>query len=112
MFTRSYFLFAGYSFLLIFSGWQICTYYNGYKENLENKALQIVKDGISEYQKVQAQGLEDTKVLLQKQKSSTIIKERTIVEKPIYQNVCLDEDGVSILRDYKTRSAEIIGGKK
>lgn len=41
-----------YTVLMLFSGWQIHTYYVGYQENQAAQVQKIVKDGISEFQKI------------------------------------------------------------
>lgn len=101
-----------YTMLMMFSGWQIHTYYDGYKQNQEQKVELIIKEGISKYQKEQAQGLADTLNLLKDAKTNTIIKEPTIINRPIYMKQCMDQDGVELLKQYKNNSADIINGKK
>lgn len=101
-----------YTVLMLFSGWQIHTYYVGYQENQAAQVQKIVKDGISEFQKNQAQGLADTLGLLDKAKVNVTTKEKTIINQPIYLEKCMDQPGVDLLKDYKEASAEIINGKK
>lgn len=95
---------------MLFAGWQIHTYYNGYQQSITDKVLKVVENGVSTYQSKQAQGLEDTKELLKNAKSETIIKERTIVNRPIYMNTCMDQDGVDLLTSYKNKAKSIIEG--
>jgi hypothetical protein len=101
-----------YTVLTIFGGWQIHTYYNGYQDSLDQKVQKIVDEGISVYQRNQAQGLQDQKDLLSDARVNTIIKEKTILAKPIYLQQCMDQAGVDLLKQYKQESADIINGKK
>ncbi|AFC21610.1 Rz-like spanin [Cronobacter phage vB_CsaM_GAP32] len=104
--------FVLYTVLMVFGGWKVHTYYVGYQQNLEAKVEQVVKDGISTYQRNQAQGLEDTKNLLKDAKTNTIIKESTIVNRPIYMQQCIDQAGVDLLKQYREDSKNIINGTK
>lgn len=101
-----------YSIVLVFGGWKVHTYYDGYKESLDQKVEKIVDAGISKYQSAQAQGLEDQKDLLADAKTNTIIKEKTILQQPIYLQQCMDQAGVDLLKEYRQNSADIINGKK
>lgn len=100
-----------YTVLMVFGGWKVHTYYDGYQANLDHKVELIVKDGISLYQREQAQGLEDQKKLLEGAKTNTIIKESKVINQPIYMKECMNQDGVDLLSEYKRQSAEIINGK-
>lgn len=100
-----------YTVLMIFGGWKVHTYYDGYQANLDHKVELIVKEGISTYQRAQAQGLEDQKNLLEGAKTNTIIKEKTILQQPIYLQQCMDQAGVDLLNEYRKQSADIINGK-
>ncbi|UYE98587.1 structural protein [Xanthomonas phage XbC2] len=101
-----------YSIILVSGGWKVHTYYDGYKESLDQKVEKIVDAGISKYQSAQAQGLEDQKGLLADAKTNTIIKEKTILQQPIYLQQCMDQAGVDLLKEYRQNSADIINGKK
>ncbi len=101
-----------YTVLMVFGGWKIHTYYDGYQQNLEAKVQQVIDNGISTFQRNQAQGLEDTKNLLDSAKTNTIIKEKTIVNRPIYMQQCIDQAGVDLLKQYREESKDIINGTK
>ena len=101
-----------YTAIAMFGGWKIHTYYDGYQSNLDQKVEKIVADGVSKYQSTQAQSLEDQKTLLDSAKTNTIIKEKTILQQPIYMQQCIDQAGVDLLKQYKAESADIINGKK
>lgn len=94
-----------------YSGWKVNSYYVGYQQNLEKIVQDSINKSVSDFQRQQAQGLEDTKKLLDGVKTNTIYKERTIVNKPIYLNGCMDEEGVNLLREYKNESSNIINKK-
>ncbi len=100
-----------YTVLTVLGGWQIHTYYTGYKENLDHKVEMIVKEGISNYQKEQAQNLIDQKDLLRSAAGKVQLKERTIIQQPIYMKTCINEAGAELLKQYKKESADIINGK-
>lgn len=104
--------FVLYTIIMVFGGWKVHTYYDGYKESLDQKVEKIVDAGISKYQSAQAQGLEDQKDLLADAKTNTIIKEKTILQQPIYLQQCMDQAGVDLLKEYRQQSADIINGKK
>jgi len=104
--------FVLYTIIMVFGGWKVHTYYDGYKESLDQKVEKIVDAGISKYQSAQAQGLEDQKDLLADAKTNTIIKEKTILQQPIYLQQCMDQAGVDLLKEYRQNSADIINGKK
>lgn len=104
--------FVLYTIVMVFGGWKVHTYYNGYQESLDQKVEKIVDAGISKYQSAQAQGLEDQKDLLADAKTNTIIKEKTILQQPIYLQQCMDQAGVDLLKEYRQNSADIINGKK
>lgn len=105
-------VFVLYTVLLIFGGWQIHTYYNGYQDSLDQKVQKIVDDGISDYQRNQAQGLEDQKKLLKNSISNAIRKENDILNKPIYMQQCMDQFGMELLKKYKQESSNIITGEE
>lgn len=104
--------FVLYTIVMVFGGWKVHTYYNGYQESLDQKVEKIIDAGISKYQSAQAQGLEDQKDLLADAKTNTIIKEKTILQQPIYLQQCMDQAGVDLLKEYRQNSADIINGKK
>ena len=97
-----------------YSGWKVHSYRVGYQQNLEKIVQESIDKSVSEFQKKQAQGLEDTKKLLANAKTNTILKENTIVNQPIYMNKCMEQQGVELLEDYKKESYFIInkGAKK
>ncbi|QOI71642.1 putative membrane protein [Erwinia phage pEa_SNUABM_47] len=101
-----------YTVLMLFSGWQVHTYYVGYQQNIEQKIEKIVDNGIRNYQQNQAKGLEDTKSLLDNARVNTIIKEPTIINRPIYMQQCMDQAGVDLLKQYKLDSKAAIEGTK
>lgn len=100
-----------YTVLTVFGGWQMHTYYDGYQQNIEAKVEKIVDEGITRFQRNQAQGLEDTKNLLEQARTNTIIKEPTIINRPIYMQQCMDQAGVDLLKQYREDSKNIINEK-
>lgn len=101
-----------FTVLMLFSGWQIRTYYDGYQQNIAEQVQKVVDNGISTFQRNQAQGLEDIKGNLKDVKTNTIVKESTIVNRPIYMQQCIDQDGVDLLQQYKDDSIKVREGKK
>lgn len=110
-FVILYFLSLGIAFS---SGWKVHEYYVGYQQNLEKIVQESIDKGITDYQKKQAQGLEDTKKLLSGVKTNTILKENTntIINQPIYYERCMNQPGVDILEVYKKESALLINPPK
>ncbi|SOK58431.1 hypothetical protein [Yersinia phage fHe-Yen9-04] len=101
-----------YTVLMLFSGWQVRTYYDGYQQNIVEKVQKVVDTGVSTMQRNQAQGFENIKVNLKEANNKTIIKEPTIVNRIIYAQQCIDQDGVDLLQQYKQESINIREGKK
>lgn len=93
---------------MLFAGWRVHTYYTGYQQSLEDKVQQVISSGISDYQRNQAQGLEDTQKLLSNLKANTIIKEPTIINRPIYSQPCMDQDGADLLKQNKEDSIKVL----
>lgn len=104
-----FFVFMGLAF---YSGWKVNSYYVGYQQNLEKIVQESIDKGVTEFQKKQAQGLEDSKNILNNLETKTIYKENTIINQPIYSNECMDQAGVDIVEGYKKESSFIINNKK
>lgn len=81
--------------------------YEGYKESLEARIEKKVDQGIAAMQAQSAQNLIDSQELLKKNKAEIIEKEvPVIVEKKVYKNPSLDQDGVDVLKKLKEESAK------
>lgn len=90
------------------AGWKVHSYYVGYQQNIENTVKKEVQRGIDDMQRQNAQSLIDTQKKLDNLKSKTIIeKVPQIIDRPIYLQSCIDEDGVKILKQYKEESNKI-----
>ncbi|ENR0918490.1 hypothetical protein ENKO_181 [Klebsiella phage fENko-Kae01] len=88
-------------------GWKANEVYHGYKENLEARIEKKFDEGLSKIQAQGAQNLIDTQELLKKNKAEIIEKEvPIIIERKVYQNPSLDQDGVEVLRKLKEESAK------
>lgn len=86
-------------------GWKVHSYYVGYQLNIERTVKEQIEEGLTQIQRDNAQSLLETQKKLDGIKS-TVVVERipTIIDRPIYLQRCLDEDGANILRDYKRES--------
>lgn len=91
--------FIVYSAIATFVGWKLNTYYTGYQTSIEQRIEKQVDLGLQKIQQQGAKNLKDTQDLIDN-KQTQIIKEKVplIVDRPIYLNSCLDEDGVDVLR--------------
>lgn len=93
--------------LCAFGGWKLNTYYTGYKASLDQKIEKQVDQALSDIQKNQAQNLVETQELIKKGSAQIVeTKVPVIVERKIYQNICLDQDGVKVLEDLKINSIQ------
>lgn len=88
----------------IFGGWKINTYYQGYQNNLKAEVTQVVKDSINDMQADNARQLASTIQGIKDLDVRVVRESKTIVERPIYQNQCIDEDGIKLLKDFKDKS--------
>lgn len=100
-------IFIIWTSISIFGGWKINTYYQGYQNNLKAEVTQTIKDGISDMQSKQAQQLVSTINDLKSLDVRVIKESKTIIERPIYQTQCIDEDGLKKLQEYKDKSNAI-----
>lgn len=90
-----------------FGGIKTHIVYEGYKENLEARIEKKFDKGIAEMQAQGAKNLVDSQELLKKNKAEIIEKEvPVIVEKKVYKNPSLDQDGVDVLKKLKEESAK------
>lgn len=86
-------------------GWKSNEVYHGYKDNLEARIEKKFDKGLSDLQAQGAKNLEDTKELLKQSKAQIIEKEiPIIVEKKVYKNPSLDQEGVDALKKLKDES--------
>lgn len=94
------------SFALSFSlGWKVHSYYVGYQQNIERVVKDEVKEGLSQIQKDHAQNLLDTQKKLDNIKSNVVVERiPTFIDRPVYLNGCIDEDGAGTLHDFKLES--------
>lgn len=100
-------IFLLWTAISIFGGWKVNTYYQGYQNNLKQEVTQTIKDSISDMQAGNAKQLTSTLNELKGLDIRVIKESKTIIERPIYQNQCMDEDGLSKLKQYKEKSNEI-----
>lgn len=98
-------LFVGLLALAMLSGWKLNTYYTGYQESIEQRIEKKVDDGLSRMQQEGARQLIETQKVL-KDSSDEIISKQVplIVDRPIYLNQCLDQDGKNILEQLRENS--------
>lgn len=95
-----------YSASLLGVGWKAHEWYTGYQENKMNEVKAQIKQANQEVISSIAKSFEDQKVLLDESSKDYGEKLRNITStKTIYKNVCLDEDAVQVLKDYKLKSS-------
>lgn len=88
-------------------GWKANEVYHGYRENLESRIEKKFDDGLAKIQAQGAQNLIDTQAILKKNKAEIIEKEvPIIIERKVYKNPSLDQDGVDVLRKLKEESVK------
>lgn len=84
--------------LSIFSGWKLNTYYTGYQTSLKQEVTQVVEQGLRDIQQNQAKVLTDKLNELNNQPFKIQKEKETIVERPIYSQQCIDNDGINLLK--------------
>lgn len=87
--------------LSVFSGWKANTYYRGYEMNQEQKITASIKKEISDMQYKQAEQLTAKLNELKGQDFKILKESQTIIERPIYSQQCIDQDGIGLLKKYK-----------
>lgn len=101
-----------YTSSVFYSGVKVHEYYVGYQQNIDRLVQESVDKSVSQFQRNQAQGLEDTKKLLKDAKINTVVEKLPVyIDRPIYFNLCGDEDGVNVLDAYKQKSNSIRKGE-
>lgn len=97
-------------FLVLFSlfcGWKANTYYRGYEMNLERNITESIHKEISDMQYKQAEQLTEKLNELNDQDFKVLRESKTIIERPIYSQECIDQDGIDLLKQYKGASNAI-----
>lgn len=92
--------------LCVLGGWKLNTYYTGYQSSLEQKVQKKVDDAMNQMQADQAKNLVETQQLIKDNAKVIETKVPVIVERKVYQNVCLDEDGWNVLKELKDNSSK------
>ena len=91
----------------VLGGWKANTYYTGYQLSISQKIEKKVDDAIDKLQQESAKNLVETQKTI-KENATKIVETKVpvIIEKKVYQNVCLDEDGLQVLKELKLNSTE------
>lgn len=97
------------SFALLISGsavagWKANTYYTGYQESIEQQIAKKVDIALDKMQQENAKSYLETKKIMEDNTKVIETKVPYIVEREVYKNVCLDEDGVKVLNELKQNS--------
>lgn len=88
----------------VYGGWSANTYYTGYKESIDQKIEKKVDSALAKMQQENAKNYIETKKIMQDNAKVIETQVPIIVEREVYKNVCLDEDGVKLLNDLKQNS--------
>lgn len=92
--------------LCTFGGWKMNTWYTGNQRSLSLDIEKQVDNALDRMQQGNAKTLIDTNKLI-KDNAKVIEKPVPfIVEREVYKNVCIDEDGNTVLLDLKRNSIE------
>ncbi|EOR9074253.1 hypothetical protein FOI42_RS03970 [Escherichia coli] len=87
-----------------FGGWKANTFYTGYKESIELKIEKKVDAALSKIESQNTKNYVETKQIMQNNAKVIETKVPVIIEREVYRNVCLDEEGVKLLNDLKQNS--------
>ncbi|EPE1232909.1 hypothetical protein ACSGOQ_006188, partial [Escherichia coli] len=79
-------------------------YYTGYKESIDQKIEKKVDSALAKMQQENAKNYIETKKIMQDNAKVIETQVPIIVEREVYKNVCLDEDGVKLLNELKQNS--------
>lgn len=97
--------------IIYFAGIQTHIVYTGYKLSEYQKMEKLVSGKVGSIEQSNAKNLEDIKKSLEDRKVLVVDKEiPVVITKPIYKNICADEEGIGILEKYKKDSQVIING--
>jgi len=92
-----YGLYALLAFLIFFSGWSVNDWHRDSKELAIQEAILDLQEDYHETEKQVSRTLENT--LKELKANERVIERETVkvIERPVYRNECLDDDGVQIL---------------
>ncbi|WOL22692.1 hypothetical protein [Escherichia phage vB_EcoM_JNE01] len=88
----------------VYGGWEANNYYTGYKESIDLKIEKQVNAALDQMQQESAKSYIETKQIMQDNAKVIETKIPYIVEREVYYNVCLDQDGVNVLKELKENS--------
>ena len=88
----------------VYGGWMANTYYTGYKLSIDQKIEKQVNAALSKMQQENAKSYIETKKIMQDNAKVIETQVPAIIEREVYKNVCLDEDGVKLLNELKQNS--------
>lgn len=95
-----------YSASLVGAGWKAHEWYTGYQENKMNEIKAQIKQNNQEVISSVAKSFEEQRKVLDQNSKDYSLRLKTLQStKTIYKNVCLDEDAVQVLIDYKLKSS-------
>jgi hypothetical protein len=98
MFTQyKYYLFALLLLASFVGGWQIRSWYDNSKELATQKQVKVLTDEFKKQESLVSSRLE---LKLQELKANERIIEREklkVIDRPIYNNICIDADGMQLL---------------
>ncbi|HHT8265837.1 TPA: hypothetical protein ACT2UD_004729 [Escherichia coli] len=87
-----------------YAGWEANTYYSGYQLSIEQQIAKKVDTALDKMQQENAKNYLETKKIMEDNAKVIETKVPFIVEREVYKNVCLDEDGVKVLNELKQNS--------
>ena len=88
----------------VYGGWSANTYYTGYKQSIDQKIEKQVDSALSKIQQENAKNYIETKKIMQDNAKVIETQVPVIIEREVYKNVCIDEDGFRLLNDLKQNS--------
>lgn len=100
-------VFLLWSSICLFGGWKINTYYTGYQTSLKQEVTQVVEQGMRDIQFNQAELLTGKIDEIMKQDFKVQKEKETIIERPIYSQQCIDNDGINLLKQNQEKYNEI-----
>lgn len=91
-------------------GWKANTVYNGYQQNLLQQTKDQVDKALRDVQREHAKNLIEVKELLANRETEVIkVDVPKIIEKKVYYNLCLEEEGVKKLQYEKDLARKLRG---
>ncbi len=101
-------IWAGVTVLAAIGGWQLHSLVVDSRTLQAERAAAIAMQYVMEQEFKVAQMLEERLQELRSNERVIHTREREIVDRPVYRNVCIDDDGLQVIEAYATQDPTIL----